>query len=189
MLVFLLGAPGAGKGTQARRLAAHLSVPHIEMSAVLRHAISQSGEHGDEFERAMSAGGPLPDAFVVDALLARLREVDAEHGAVVDAFPYTRGQAERFDQRTPERPRAVYLEGSTEILRARIARRRAGAAEAALRPDDASDFAQGRIERYLERIPAALDYYRAAGRLRVVEADRSEDAVFGSVLRAVESPS
>ena len=127
-VVVLLGAPGAGKGTQAPVLAGRLGVPVLASGDLLRAAVAAGTPLGRAADRYMSRGQLVPDDTIVDIFLERLAATDAASGAVLDGFPRTRGQAEALDRALAPRggrvDLALYIEVPTDDLVARMASRR-----------------------------------------------------------------
>lgn len=105
--VILLGAPGAGKGTQAERIVARYSLPHISTGEMLRAAVEQGTEMGRAAQRSMDAGELVPDEVVIGVVRDRLAEPDTANGFLLDGFPRTIEQAERLDTMLAEAGRAV----------------------------------------------------------------------------------
>ena len=105
--VILLGAPGAGKGTQAERIVARYGLPHISTGEMLRAALEAGTEMGLAAKRFMDAGELVPDEVVIGVVRDRLAEPDAAHGFLLDGFPRTIEQAERLDAMLAEAGRAV----------------------------------------------------------------------------------
>jgi adenylate kinase len=105
--VILLGAPGAGKGTQAERIVARYALPHISTGEMLRAALEQGTEMGRAAKRYMDAGELVPDEVVVGVVRDRLAEPDTQRGFLLDGFPRTLAQAERLDAMLAEAGRAV----------------------------------------------------------------------------------
>ena len=118
MNIVLLGAPGAGKGTQAARLAAYLRVPHISTGDILRRKISATADFGATVESAISRGALIPDNTMTMLVRTRLAESDAADGFVLDGYPRTLEQAQRLDEMFTDRPLAVVeiRASETEIL-------------------------------------------------------------------------
>ena len=107
IFLVLLGAPGAGKGTQAAILSTHLGVPHVATGDLFRSAVREGSAIGLEARRYMERGQLVPDEITVQMLLARLAEPDAEQGVILDGFPRTRAQAAALDAALAEHGAAV----------------------------------------------------------------------------------
>ena len=105
--VILLGAPGAGKGTQAERIVAKFGLPHISTGEMLRAAVAQGTDMGLAAQKFMEAGGLVPDEVVIGVVRDRLAEPDAQNGFLLDGFPRTIEQAERLDAMLAEAGRTV----------------------------------------------------------------------------------
>lgn len=198
-MVVLLGAPGAGKGTQAPILSEHLGVPVLGSGDLLRAAVASRTALGREADRYMSRGQLVPDETIVGVFLDRLERPDASKGAILDGFPRTRVQAEALDTALGETDRgvdsAVYIDVPTEDLIARMANRRICIAnghvfnlasnpparpgrcdidgsELIQRPDDEEATVRARMTQQLGPLLDVVDYYRTAGVLRTVDGTR-----------------
>src|SRR2546422_8166182 len=100
MRLVLLGPPGAGKGTQAAKLAAYLGVPHISTGNILRHNVAQGTDLGKKAKAYMEAGQLVPDDIVIAMTERRLKEQDAKNGFILDGFPRAIAQAEALSKMT-----------------------------------------------------------------------------------------
>lgn len=127
-IIVMIGAPGAGKGTQAARLAATLGLPHVSTGKLFRDAVHSQQPLGTQVRSYVESGSLVPDDVTVDMVEQRLRQRDARDGAILDGFPRTRAQAVAFDEllaKTGARvAAALYVEVPTEELMARLTGRR-----------------------------------------------------------------
>jgi adenylate kinase len=212
-MVVLLGAPGAGKGTQAPILSEHLGVPVLGSGDLLRAAVASRSALGREADRYMSRGQLVPDETIVGVFLDRLERPDASSGAILDGFPRTRVQAEALDTALGETGRgvdsAVYIDVPTEDLIARMANRRICTAnghvfnlasnpparpgrcdidgsELIQRPDDEEATVRARMTQQLGPLLDVVDYYRTAGVLRTVDGTRPIQDVTVAILDVFE---
>lgn len=183
--VAILGPPGAGKGTQARRLAGRLGVPHIATGVLLRQAVEAGTPLGLQARHSMDAGELVPDRLVDELVQQRIRRPDAELGFVLDGVPRTLRQAELLDAAlsTLGRPlqRVVLLDVRQAQIVERTARRRA----LAHRPDDRADIVANRLRVYHDESPPLAQYYRSRGLLRPIDGMGTLDKVASSVLEAL----
>jgi adenylate kinase len=211
MIVTLLGAPGAGKGTQAVGLAQALGVPHLSTGDILRANLRDHTPLGLEAEGFMNRGALVPDGLVIGMVKARLAEPDAAAGAVLDGFPRTVAQAEALDAMLSGLavglPRAVALDVPREALIGRLTGRRVCRAnghpyhvqfkppsregicdvdgsELYQRADDTVETVTNRLDVFDRETAPVIDYYRERERLVIVPADGGPDAVT-TRLRAV----
>jgi len=202
--LILLGAPGAGKGTQARELARVYGVPHLSTGDMFREHVAQGTELGRRAKPIMDSGRLVPDEIVLGMVDERVARPDCAAGFVLDGFPRTLPQAERLEEilsRLPLRPPvAVNLAVDPEVVVQRIAGRRtcgncgaiystAGNApkvpgkcdvcggQLAQRPDDREEVVRQRLAAYEKQTRPLIDFYRQRGRLAELDGSRDVAAV------------
>lgn len=205
-VVVLLGPPGAGKGTQAARLAAAMALPHVSTGDLFRAHLSRGTELGKEAQRYMEAGELVPDELVLDMLFERVAKEDCREGYLLDGFPRTLAQAEALEARLGEEVArcAVLIDVPDEEIVARMAGRltceQCGAVyhrrndppkvegrcdrcggTLIQRPDDREDVVRERLGVYRRQTTPVVEFYRAKGVLREVDGRRSPDAVFADL--------
>jgi adenylate kinase len=212
-VLVLLGSPGAGKGTQAPVLAAHLGVPVLASGDLLRTAVAQGTALGREADRYMSRGQLVPDETIVRVFLDRLEQGDAQAGAILDGFPRTRVQAEALDAALAEAgrrvDRTIYIDVATEDLVARMANRRICTANGHVynlasnpplndsvcdidgspivqRPDDHEATVRARMTEQIPPLLEVVDHYRKAGVLQTVDGREPIVDVSRRILDAIE---
>jgi adenylate kinase len=212
-IVVLLGAPGAGKGTQAPMLAEHLGVPVLASGDLLRAAVAAGTPLGLEAERYMSRGQLVPDDTIVRIFLDQLRS-RATHGAVLDGFPRTRTQAEALDRALAagddKVELALYIDVPLDDLVVRMASRRICEANGHVyniatnpprepgscdldgspliqRADDEEATVRARMAQQVPPLEDVADYYRSAGLLRSVDGRQSIERVSHDLIAALES--
>ncbi len=188
--LILLGPPGAGKGTQATRIATRYSIPHISTGDILRANIEGGTELGLQAQDYMERGDLVPDGLVNEMMVDRLAADDTEGGWLLDGFPRTVKQAERLDDLLGRRGEpldaALYFDVSTDELTKRIA----GRAEQEGRPDDQERAVRRRLDEYFQKTAQLTDFYREQGLLHDIDAVGSVDEVTGrafAVLQEVSS--
>jgi adenylate kinase len=213
-VIVLLGAPGAGKGTQAPVLAERLGIPVLASGDLLRTAVAAGTPLGREAERYMSRGQLVPDETIVRVFLDRLEQPDARVGAILDGFPRTRIQAEALDRVLDEAgrrvDRAIYIDVATEDLVRRMANRRICKAnghvynlssnppradsicdidgsEIIQRPDDDEATVRARMKEQIPPLLEVVDHYRQRGVLQVVDGREPISDVSDRMLRALET--
>jgi len=125
LVVILLGPPGAGKGTQAKKLKNALKLPHISTGDLLRENIKKSTSLGKEAKGFMDEGKLVPDTLIIDMLFARVRSPDCTNGYILDGFPRTLAQAKAYHERLGKEVKvaAINLELSDEIIIERLSNR------------------------------------------------------------------
>jgi len=186
--ILLLGAPGAGKGTQAARLVQRLRVPHISTGDMLRAAVAAGTPVGLKAKAVMDSGRLVSDEIVIAIAEERLAADDARKGFVLDGFPRTRKQAEALDGMlarlgTPLE-RCVAIAVDPEELVQRLVKR----AEIEGRSDDNEETIRERMRVYEEQTAPLLDYYAEAGLLAEVEGSGSVEDVTDRILEALGGP-
>jgi adenylate kinase len=212
-ILVLLGAPGAGKGTQAHVLARHLGLPRVATGDLFRAAARDGSPLGLSAGGYMERGELVPDELTVGMLLERLDAPDAERGAILDGFPRTRSQAEALDRALADDGTAVdaalLVEVPTDELLKRLTGRWLCSAaghtyhETAYPPrvpgicdidgsaliqrdDDRPEIVQARLEKQLGALADVVEHYRAAGVLQTVDGRRPIAAVTNDLLDAIE---
>jgi adenylate kinase len=214
-VIVLLGAPGAGKGTQAPILARRLGVPILASGDLLRSVVASGSPLGREVDAKMRAGELVPDETIVRIFLDRLAGPDAERGAILDGFPRTRAQAEALDVALAERgskvDRAILIHVPLEDLVGRMADRlictaaghvynllsnpprqpdRCDIDDSPLvhRADDGEATVRARMEQQMPPLEEVLAYYRARGVLVTIDGRRPIPEVTEQLIAAVEAP-
>lgn len=190
-LIFL-GAPGAGKGTQAEILSAKLSIPTISTGNILRAAIKEGTKTGLEAKSYMDAGKLVPDSVIIGIVSQRLEQPDCAHGFILDGVPRTIGQAEALDKAGVRFDHVVSIEISDEEIEARMEGRRVcskcgapyhikakppkqeGVCDSCggpvvQRDDDKPETVRGRLAVYHSETEPLKDYYKEKGILNVVD--------------------
>ncbi len=208
-VVVLLGAPGAGKGTQSAILTQGLGVPHISTGNLFRAAVRDGSAIGLEARRYMERGQLVPDDITIQMLLARLETQDALGGAVLDGFPRNRPQAEALDRALADRgsrvDRALQIEVPIDELVRRLSGRWICAESGHVynehtnpplepglcdldgspllqRADDRAETIRARLDQQLKSLGDVVDYYRSTGVLRVIDGLHPIDEVTDNLL-------
>ncbi len=167
--ILLLGAPGAGKGTQAATLVENLGIPHISTGDMLRTAVAKKTEIGLKAKAVMDAGQLVGDDIVIGIAEERLSEPDAQKGFVLDGFPRTLAQAEALSKLLSKLGTTleccVAITVDTEAVIQRLLRR----AEIEGRADDNEKTIRERMDVYERQTAPLLDYYREQGTLAEVD--------------------
>lgn len=192
MNLILLGAPGAGKGTQAEVICEHLRIPAISTGNIIREALSAGTELGLKAKSYMDEGKLVPDDVVIAIIKERLSKPDCQNGFILDGFPRTVPQAEALDEMGVRIDKVIDIEVSDEKIQQRLSGRRVcGACGSSYhilykpssqegvcnkcggaliqRKDDQPDTIEERLHVYHEQTEPLKDYYAKAGKLTVVE--------------------
>ena len=214
MRLLLLGPPGAGKGTQAGRIAAKYRIPHLSTGDMLREAVAADTEVGRHAKSIMEAGRLVPDDVMIRLVADRIAQPDCARGFILDGFPRTLAQAEALDRLLEERGLELDLvleiavddEALIERISGRFACARCGAGyhdrfkqpqvpgvcdacgsrEFVRREDDNAETVRARLDAYHAQTAPLLPYYRDKGLLSVVDGMAEIDQVTAEVLQTTE---
>ncbi len=205
MRIVLLGAPGSGKGTQAKKLMADRNIPQVSTGDMLRAAVTAGTRFGKKAQAIMETGDLVPDDVVLGIISERLAEPDAADGFILDGFPRTRQQAldlaELLDQMGTPLDAAVLMDVDFEILMKRLTGRRTcsltgkllnvyyssqeeldecvnAGGELIQREDDNEETIGNRLNVYREQTEPLIEFYRKRDLLKTIDADGSIDEVY-----------
>lgn len=213
MKIIMLGAPGAGKGTQAKMIADKYSVPHISTGDIFRANIKNGTELGMEAKKYMDQGLLVPDELTVKILLDRVAAEDCKNGYVLDGFPRTIPQAEVLDHALTELgdqiDYAIDIDVPDENIVKRMSGRRACLAcgatyhiehvppkaegvcdrcqkELVLRDDDKAETVLNRLKVYHDQTQPLIDFYTTKGILKTVDGTQPMEKVFSAIVEVLE---
>lgn len=209
MKIIMLGAPGAGKGTQAKRIAEKYGIPHISTGDIFRANIKNGTDLGKKAKEYMDKGALVPDELTCDLVMDRIQQEDCKNGFVLDGFPRTIPQAEALDEAlgkiSEKMDYAIDVDVPDENIVNRMGGRRAclscGAtyhiefnptkvdgicdacgAKTVLRDDDKPETVQNRLKVYHEQTQPLIDYYKKQDILKSVDGTQPMDAVFDAIV-------
>ena len=184
--MLLLGPQGAGKGTQAKRIAAEYGLPHISTGDILRAAIADGSELGRRVKPIVESGRLVPDELVVELIRERLDGHDADRGFILDGFPRTLAQARALDEMLAEIGRGLDAVFEFQLSDEVAAERLLGRARDEGRSDDTPEVIRTRLELYREQTEPLVEHYRVAGNLVGIHAERSINEVYAEIQRALD---
>ena len=210
MNIILLGAPGAGKGTQAAVICEHLSIPTISTGNIIREALKNGTEMGLKAKSFMDSGKLVPDEVVIGIIEERLQNDDCKNGFILDGFPRTIPQAEALDKMGIVIDKAISIEVADEVIASRLSGRRVCekcgrpyhivdlkprvdgvcddcAGTLVQRKDDHIDTIKARLEIYHNETEPLKDYYQAQGKLFIVEGQDKVEDTTALTLKALEA--
>ncbi|MCI8663090.1 MAG: adenylate kinase [Hungatella sp.] len=209
MKIIMLGAPGAGKGTQAKKIAARYEIPHVSTGDIFRANIKGGTELGMKAKTFMDQGMLVPDEITIGMLMDRIHEADCAKGYVLDGFPRTIPQAESLTKALKDAGEAidyaVNVDVPDENIVSRMGGRRACVSCGAtyhvefnapktegicdscgekliLRDDDKPETVQKRLDVYHEQTQPLIDYYKKAGVLKEVDGTKNMEEVFKDIV-------
>jgi adenylate kinase len=212
MKAIMLGAPGAGKGTQAKKIAAKYGVPHISTGDIFRENIKNDTQLGKKARVYMDQGLLVPDILVLELIVDRFKSSDCKEGYILDGFPRTIPQAKALDaslvKNNDRMDYAINVDVSDEVIINRMAGRRACPncgrtyhvetlkpkvsgicdycdTELILRDDDKSDTVTKRLQVYHEQTQPLLDYYGRMGILHSVDGTEDIDSIYKEIVNVL----
>jgi adenylate kinase len=186
MRLVLLGPPGAGKGTQAARVACTFGCPHIATGDIFRANVAEGTGLGRAAQEYMDRGDLVPDELVIAMVMDRLAESDCDGGFVLDGFPRTVNQAEALDRRLGELAQPLEAALSFDVNEEELLRRLAGRAAAQHRADDVEQTIRYRLEVFAIKTRPLIDYYAHRGLLINLDAIGPIEVVTKRILAALE---
>lgn len=211
--IILLGPPGAGKGTQAKKISAAFSIPQISTGDMLREAVKNGTQMGKLAKTHMDQGGLVPDEVVIGIVKERLQAPDCLNGFILDGFPRTIPQAEALDRVTRELRKEVRTVLSLEVdekeLMERLCGRRTCTGCGAMyhvrfnrpkaegkcdkcgtaliqRDDDKEETILARLANYKKMTEPLLQYYKGTGKIRSVKATGDIDAIYANIVKILK---
>jgi adenylate kinase len=184
--VVLMGAPGAGKGTQAKRLAASLGLPQVATGDLFRANLKNETELGKLARTYMDKGELVPDEVTVAMVRDRLSQPDCEQGAILDGFPRTPAQAKALDELLSEFSTKIavvpFIDVSQDVLVERLAKR----AEIEGRADDNEETIRVRMDVYQSETAPLLEYYKNRDLLVKINGEQTIDEVTADLTKVVQ---
>jgi adenylate kinase len=184
--ILLLGPQGAGKGTQGRLIASEYAIPHVATGDMLRAAMADGSELGQQVRPIYDSGRLVPDDLMIALIRERLSAEDARDGFVLDGFPRTMAQADALEEMLREigRDLDVVFEFQVpdEVGRERMLKRAAQEG----RTDDTPEAIDERLRLYHEETKPLIEYYRTRGNLVGVHGDRPVNQVFSEIQQTLE---
>ena len=208
MNIVLLGAPGAGKGTQAAKLVEDMGLCHISTGDILRAAVKDQTELGKKAKEYMDAGDLVPDELIIEMMKERIQQPDTEKGVILDGFPRTTTQAVALDNMLHELNRpldaALLIDVDPEVIVKRLSSRRVcrdcgyiGTAADAVCPqcggemyqrdDDNEATVRNRLDVYEKSTSPLIDYYRGCDLLVTIDGDRDPNEVYAEVKETLQN--
>ena len=209
MKIIMLGAPGAGKGTQAKKLAAKYDIPHISTGDIFRANIKNGTELGAKAKEYMDKGLLVPDELVVDLIMDRFKADDCKNGYILDGFPRTIPQAEALDKALSAVGESIDYAINVEVPDENIVNRMSGrracvgcgatyhikysptkvegkcdtcGADLIIRDDDKPETVLNRLNVYHEQTQPLIDYYSAKGVMKEVDGTVDMNDVFDAIV-------
>ena len=208
MNLILLGAPGAGKGTQAELLVKQLNIPQISTGNMLREAMCNGSELGKQVKSLMDAGALVPDDIIMSIVAERVAQPDCSNGFILDGVPRTLAQAEAMDAKNIRIDHVVSIEIDDAVIEGRMTGRRVctkcGASyhivanppkkegicdqcgeAVSIRKDDTPETVRHRLEVYHSTTEVLKDYYAKQGKLVLIEGNQSIEGANRDILKAL----
>lgn len=209
MKIIMLGAPGAGKGTQAKRIADKYNIPHVSTGDIFRSNIKEGTELGMKAKSFMDKGALVPDDITIGMLMDRIHEADCKNGYVLDGFPRTIPQAECLTEALEKSDESIDYAIDVDVPDEHIVNRMGGrracvgcgatyhvefnppkaegicdvcGSELTLRDDDKPETVKKRLDVYHDQTQPLIDYYKGFGKLKQVDGTQNMDKVFEDII-------
>ena len=203
--IILLGAPGAGKGTQAAMIAEEFNVPHISTGDILRRNMKEGTPLGLKAKAFVESGGLVPDEVVIGLVEDRLSQDDCKNGYILDGFPRTIAQAEALDK-VARIDLAINIDVPFETIIDRLGGRRVCVCgetyhvsmlngettckrcgkELFIRDDDKPETVKNRLKVYSDQTKPLIDYYRSQNKVVDIEANGTKEEIFADIKKVLE---
>ncbi len=203
--IILLGAPGAGKGTQAAMIAEEFNVPHISTGDILRRNMKEGTPLGLKAKAFVESGGLVPDEVVIGLVKDRLEQDDCKNGYILDGFPRTIAQAEALDK-VAKIDMAINIDVPFDVIVERLGGRRVCVCgetyhvsmlggknncsrcgnELFIRDDDKPETVKNRLRVYQEQTEPLIEYYRKQGKIVDIAANGSKEDIFADIKKVLE---
>lgn len=187
MNIVLLGAPGAGKGTQAKQISARFGIPQVSTGDIFRAEIAGKSPLGLQVQEYVKSGRLVPDALVVEVVSGRLAKDDCAKGFLLDGFPRTVGQAEEFDSYLASKKMSLDKVLYLKLSEAEAVNRLLGRAKIEGREDDNPEAIKKRMAVFTDLTEPLIAYYHAAGVLETINGDATVEAVAAAVSAALDA--
>lgn len=212
MKIIMLGAPGAGKGTQAKKIAEKYAIPHISTGDIFRSNIKNGTELGKKAKEYMDKGLLVPDELVCDLVVDRIQQDDCKNGYILDGFPRTIPQAQALEDALTKIGQKLDYAIDIEVPDENIIRRMSGrrscpkcgaiyhvvnnppkkegicdvcGTELVFRADDKEETVRNRLDVYHTQTQPLIDFYKERGVLQEVDGTKSMDDVFGQIVSII----
>ena len=203
--IILLGAPGAGKGTQAAMIAEEFKVPHISTGDILRRNMKEGTPLGLKAKAFVESGGLVPDEVVIGLVEERLSQQDCQNGYILDGFPRTIAQAEALDK-VARIDLAINIDVPFETIIERLGGRRVCVCgetyhvsmlggentckrcgkELFIRDDDKPETVKNRLKVYSDQTQPLIDYYRSQNKVVDIKANGTKEEIFADIKKVLE---
>ena len=214
MKIIMLGAPGAGKGTQAKKIAERFGIPHVSTGDIFRANIKNQTELGKKVKKIIDAGQLVPDELTIGMLMDRIHEADCGNGYVLDGYPRTIPQAENLTKALAQTGEAIDYAINVDVPDEHIVSRMSGrrscpgcgamyhivysapkkagycdscGTELVIRDDDKPETVKNRLNVYHEQTSPLIEYYKGQGSLRTVDGTQDIEEVYKDILGILES--
>jgi len=183
-IIFIVGGPGSGKGTQCAKMVEKYGLSHLSSGDLLRDEVQSGSARGSQLTKIMESGQLVPLEVVLDLIKeAMLKEFSkGSHGFLIDGYPREVKQGQQFESEIMEAALVVYFEVSGETMTQRLL----GRAKTSGRVDDNIETIKKRLDTFYKQTEPVVDYYKKQGKLVQVKAEGSVDSIFGEVQPALD---
>ncbi|XP_023666877.2 adenylate kinase isoenzyme 1 [Paramormyrops kingsleyae] len=183
-IIFVVGGPGSGKGTQCEKIVAQYGYTHLSSGDLLRAEVSSGSERGKQLSAIMQRGELVPLDTVLDMIKeAMIAKVDVSKGFLIDGYPREVKQGEEFEKKIGAPSLLLYIDAKGETMVKRLMKR----GETSGRADDNEETIKKRLDLYYKATEPVIAFYEGRGIVRKIDSEGTVDAVFSQVVKAIES--
>jgi adenylate kinase len=186
MFIVFVGPPGAGKGTQCKRLIDYVKIPHLSTGDIFRQAIKDATSLGKKASQYIEQGQLVPDELVVDIVTERMGQTDCQPGCLLDGFPRTVEQAKALDTYLKDRGQSLTLVLRLDAPQEELERRMLQRAKLENRADDTPETIARRMDVYRQETEPLIEYYQQHGVLSTIDGLGTPDEVFARIRQSVD---
>lgn len=184
MKLILFGPPGAGKGTQAKKISSHYNIPHLSTGNIFRYNIKNETELGKKVKSILDAGKLVPDETVVELVVDELQHDKYDNGYILDGFPRTIPQAEALDEYLSSKGTSIDLFLNLEVPEKELVNRILSRAEG--RSDDTPEKVKTRLDVYHKQTAPVLNHYKKQSKVQQINGVGSIEEIFGRIKKVLD---
>jgi len=186
-IIVFLGPPGAGKGTQAKRICETLSIPQISTGDILRKSIQDGTELGKLAKSYIDKGELVPDSVVVGIVAERIKQDDCKNGFLLDGFPRTINQAEELEKLLDSHNKKINVVINLDVPQEELVQRLLNRAKIENRTDDTEPVIRNRMKTYFDQTYPLIQYYQKKGLLKNINGTGTIEEITSRIMQVIKN--